>query len=73
MAAHASSAPTHARAPAGALLVLSIVGTAVLCGLGLIGTIYWLITFRWLLFLSLVPLIGGAYLLFTRVTGVDHA
>jgi len=63
----------HRTRPSGALLVLTIVGSAVLAGAGMLGTFYWLITFRWLYFLSLAPLIVGAYLLFTRATGVDHA
>jgi hypothetical protein len=49
------------------------IGTALLCGVGLLGMAYWLLTFNWLYFASLIPLIGGAYLLFTRVTGPDHA
>jgi len=73
MGAHALTSPGHARRSPGALLVLTIVGSAILAGAGLLGTFYWLITFRWLYFLSLGPLIVGAYLLFTRATGVDHA
>lgn len=56
-----------------ALLVLTIVGASVLCGLGLLAVSYWLITFRWLYFAGLAPLAVGAYLLFTRATGPDHA
>jgi hypothetical protein len=70
----ASATPTaHGSASGGAKLVLTIVGSAVLAGIGLLGMAYWLITFKWLYFASLVPLILGAYLLFTRATGVDHA
>lgn len=57
----------------GTVSVLYIVLVSVLAGVGLIGTAYWLITFSWLYFLSLAPLVVGAYLLFTRLTGPDHA
>jgi hypothetical protein len=50
-----------------------ITAAAVLCGVGLLGMAYWLLTQNWLYFASLIPLIGGAYLLFTRLTGPDHA
>ncbi|HTT15904.1 MAG TPA: hypothetical protein VMH49_00885 [Thermoplasmata archaeon] len=73
MDAHAVAPASHARAPGHRLTVLTIIGSAVLSGLGMIGTIYWLITFRWILFASLVPFVVGAYLLFTRATGPDHA
>ena len=73
MGAPMVSSAQHAGHAPGARLVLTIVGAAVLSGIGLLGIFYWLITFRWLYFLSLAPLIVGAYLLFTRATGVDHA
>ncbi len=73
MSEPAGPAPTaHARS--GRLVsVLGIVLASLLVGGGLLGTAYWLITFNWLLFLSLGPLIVGAFLLFTRLTGPDHA
>lgn len=49
------------------------IAAALLCGVGLIGVTYWLLTQNWLYFASLLPLIGGAYLLFTRATGPDRA
>jgi hypothetical protein len=67
-----SSATPHAEA-SGAMTALTIVGSAVLAGVGMLGTFYWLITLRWLYFASLAPLILGAYLLFTRATGPDRA
>jgi hypothetical protein len=73
MASHAVASPAHTTAPGGAKLTLSIIGSSVLAGAGLFGTFYWLLTQKWLWFLSLAPLIVGAYLLFTRATGVDHA
>jgi len=60
-------------APGGALLLLTIVGASVLCGVGILGMMYWLITFQWLDFLSVLALALGAYLLFTRATGPDRA
>ena len=73
MDAPAAAAVGHRTARGGALSVLTIVGSSALAGIGMLGTIYWLITLRWLYFASLVPLVVGAYLLFTRATGVDHA
>jgi hypothetical protein len=63
----------HRTPSGGARLVLTIIGSAVLAGLGILGTFYWLLTFRWIFFASLAPLILGAYLFFTRATGPDHA
>ncbi len=69
-----ASAPSPiAAADAGAVSIPLVVGSALLIGIGLLGVAYWLITFRWLYFASLVPLIVGAFLLFTRATGPDHA
>jgi len=59
--------------PRSALSVPMVVGSAVLAGVGILGTLYWLVTSSWLYFASLAPMIVGAYLLFTRVTGPDHA
>jgi hypothetical protein len=72
------SEPAHAVRPEGhgtpgAVSLPWLVLTGVLIGVGLIGTAYWLVTFSWLMFLSLIPLSVGAVLLFTRATGVDHA
>ncbi|HXY11970.1 MAG TPA: hypothetical protein VEJ85_00535 [Thermoplasmata archaeon] len=50
-----------------------LVLSALLIGLGLFGTAYWLVTFNWLYFASLLPLVLGAYMLFTRGTGPDQA
>ena len=47
--------------------------SAVLCGVGIFGTAYWLVTQNWFLFASLIPLVIGAYMLFTRGTGPDRA
>ncbi len=59
----------------GARTVLMTIGIAILAGVGLLGTAYWLVylPFHWVYFLSFAPLILGAYLLFTRATGPDHA
>ena len=73
MEAPASASTRQVHGPDGALLVLTIIGSSVLAGIGLLGVAYWLLTQRWLYFLSILPLIGGAYLLFTRASGPDHA
>ena len=50
-----------------------VILSAILCGLGLLGTFFWLLTFNWLLFPSLAVVALGCYLLFSRATGPDHA
>jgi len=50
-----------------------LVLAAVLIGVGLSGMAYWLVTFQWVYFASLIPLILGALMLFTRGTGPDRA
>ncbi len=73
MDAPAAASASHARPFGGATLVLTIIGSAVLAGVGILGMVYWLVTFRWVLFLSVIPFVVGAYLLFTRATGPDRA
>ncbi|HYB79582.1 MAG TPA: hypothetical protein VEG66_07490 [Thermoplasmata archaeon] len=50
-----------------------LVLSAVLCGVGLFGMALFLVTFKWLFFAAVIPLVLGAYMLFTRGTGPDHA
>jgi hypothetical protein len=64
-----SAHPTSSHGVSVPFLVLS----AVLIGVGMFGMAYWLVTFNWLYFGSLVPLVLGAYMLFTRGTGPDRA
>jgi len=56
-----------------ALSVPYLILSAVLVGVGLSGMAYWLVTFEWLYFASVIPLVLGAYMLFTRGTGPDRA
>lgn len=58
---------------AGRVSVPLIIAAAILCGLGLLGTAYWLLTLNWLLFPSVLVVALGAYLLFTRATGPERA
>jgi len=55
------------------LSVPFLIAASLLCGAGLFGMALWLVTFNWLYFASLIPLIGGALMLFTRGTGSDRA
>jgi hypothetical protein len=50
-----------------------LLAAALLCGVGLFGMSFWLITLNWLYFAALIPLILGAVMLFMRGTGPDHA
>jgi len=47
--------------------------STLLCGVGLFGMALYLVTFDWLFFAAVIPLVVGAYMLFTRGTGPDHA
>ena len=64
---------SHAEESGERVSVPLVIVASLLCGVGLIGISYWLVTQSWLFFAALLPLIGGAYLLFTRVTGPDRA
>lgn len=68
------SEETRGHVPAAnSLSVPFLVLSSVLCGVGLFGMALWLVTFNWLFFASVLPLIGGAIMLFTRGTGSDKA
>ena len=73
MSEHAAGARGDAHGAPSTVSVPWVVLTGVLIGAGLLGTAYWLVTFSWLMFLSLAPLAAGAVLLFTRATGAEHA
>jgi len=66
------SGSTHPSA-SGSVSVPFLVLASVLIGAGLSGMAYWLVTFQWLYFASVIPLILGAVMLFTRGTGPDRA
>lgn len=52
---------------------LVIIAAAILCGVGITGMVYWLITFQWVYFAFVIFLAAGALLFFTQATGPDHA
>jgi len=65
---------SHDTARTNSSWILLLIGAAVLVGAGLVGTAYWLISdFSWLFFASLLAVVVGAYLLFTRASGPEHA
>jgi len=54
--------------------LLLTAGAALICGFGIFGTFLWLYNFdEWMWFPSVIVLAVGCYLLFTRITGPDHA
>ncbi|HTW55185.1 MAG TPA: hypothetical protein VMG36_01900 [Thermoplasmata archaeon] len=58
----------------GVRTVLVIVGAALIFGVGWFFTAYWLISaFAWKWFVGLPLLVIGGLLLFSRLTGPDHA
>jgi hypothetical protein len=73
MSEYSSGDHAGASASATGVSVPFLVLSAVLCGIGLAGMAYWLVTFNWLYFAALIPLVLGAYMLFTRGTGPDRA
>ena len=58
---------------ASSLSVPFLVLAAVLIGIGLFGMAYWLVTFQWPYFSSVIAVALGGYMLFTRGTGPDRA
>ena len=68
-----SGDPHEHRPTSSTLSIPFLVLSAILCGVGIFGLAYWLVTFNWVFFASLIPLVLGAYMLFTRGTGPDRA
>ena len=73
MASYPIAHTAHPEEGAERVSVPIILAVSLLCGIGIFGTTLWLYTFNWIFFASFAPLIGGAYLLFTRLTGPDRA
>ncbi|HLM69896.1 MAG: hypothetical protein ACHQ0I_00755 [Candidatus Lutacidiplasmatales archaeon] len=73
MSEYGSKDPTAHSPTADSLSVPFLVLAAVLIGVGLFGMALWLLTFQWPYFASVIPLVLGAYMLFTRGTGPDRA
>jgi Na+/proline symporter len=73
MSGYSTGEPPSQASSASSLSVPFLVLAAVLIGVGLFGMAYWLVTFQWVYFASLIPLALGGYMLFTRGTGPDRA
>lgn len=73
MSGYPAAEGSHSPESAQSVSVPIVVAVALLCGVGILGVAYWLYTYNWLYFASIIPLIGGAYLLFTRLTGPERA
>ncbi len=67
----AGGSPSESRADS--LSIPYLVCAAILCGVGLFGMAYLLVSFNFLYFLSLIPLVSGAVMLFMPRTGPDHS
>lgn len=72
MAEFPSASEAHPR-QRGTLSVPFLILAAILCGFGIFGVALWQVTQNWDWFASLIPLVLGAYMLFTRGTGPDRA
>lgn len=53
--------------------ILYLTAAAVLCGVGILTVQYWILLQNWTYFVGVLPLTGGALMLFTRGTGADRA
>jgi hypothetical protein len=65
--------PHHSHVAKSPISVGWVVLASVLCGLGLVGVWWWLETFDWLFFPSIVLVIGGAMMFLSDRAGLDHA
>ncbi len=74
MEASHESRPAHAEAEGSRWYVLGVIAGAVLVGVGLTGMAYWIYSgFHWLYLGSVAPLLAGGLILFSRLSGPDHA
>ncbi len=73
MDAHAHPAAGAESSDAGSVSIPVLLLAGLLIGVGLLGVAYWQITQSWLWFPSIVPVILGGGLLFTKWSGPDHA
>jgi hypothetical protein len=67
------SGPPHAHVEKSPISVGWVVLAAVLCGLGLVGVWWWVTTFNWLFFPSIVLVFGGGLMFFNDRAGLDRA
>jgi len=73
MSEFSSEDRTAPASTAGELSLAFLVLACLLIGAGIFGMAYWLVTFQWLYFASVIPLALGGYMLFTRGTGPDRS
>lgn len=73
MSGYSTGEPHEPASTASSLSVPFLLLAAVLIGVGLFGMAYWLVTFQWVYFASVISLALGGYMLFTRGTGPDRA
>ena len=73
MSGYSAAEGTRVEERYGHVSVPLVIVSALLCGLGLLGMFFWLYTFNFLYFSSVILLGIGAYLLFTRATGPERA
>ncbi|HEV2429856.1 MAG TPA: hypothetical protein VGV64_08470 [Thermoplasmata archaeon] len=65
-AAHAPGAPNSISVP-------FVIGSVVLAMLGMLAVVLWLVTFQWIYFLGLIPMLLGALLWFHPRAGSDRS
>ena len=73
MSGYGTPAPNAHAAARNAISVPFVVVAALLAGLGLWSLLTWLMTFNWLYFAGIAPMLAGALMLFHRLAGSDRA
>ncbi len=73
MAQYGAGEAPHRNESPGHLSIAYLLAAVALIGVGLFGITLWLVTQSWLDFAAVLPLVFGAYMLFTRGTGPDRA
>ena len=72
MSVHVVGGAPHA-ATKSAISIPWVALAALLIGVGILGMVYFLVTFDWLYFGALIPSLTGALMLFHPLAGADRA
>ncbi|MCI4369360.1 MAG: hypothetical protein L3K09_07360 [Thermoplasmata archaeon] len=73
MSDYPTAHPVDAEHPPNSISVPFVIAAAVLIGVGLFAMAAFLITFTWLYFLGILPVLAGALLLFDPRSGSDRS
>jgi hypothetical protein len=73
MSEYAGASAPHGQVERSPISVGWVILASVICGIGLIGVWWYVTTFDWLYFPSIVLVIGGAMMFLSDRAGLDHA